>query len=119
MTEAIATEPAAARGVAARTWGPTAALVAGAVVAVVGTCWYFASNYDGADGSFIGGAIVFVVVVAFAPLIGRWPFSRSRVWWTAAGWAAIGVPGSYFFGVFVLMGSAVCAAGLLTLRAIR
>ncbi len=57
------------------------------------------------------------LVVLWAPLLGSFPLSAPRLTVTSGAWFAVGIPGAYFFGVFVAYAGALLAL-LLVLHAV-
>jgi hypothetical protein len=66
--------------------------------------------YLGPQSGDTGWLLATGLVVLWAPLLGSFPLSTPRLAVTSGTWFSVGIPGAYFFGVFV-----ACTGALLGL----
>lgn len=93
----------------------TSILLTVALAALGLTSWYV---WSGFPYTFIGLAMAGLLLGG--PLVTRWPITPRRAGFSAAAWFVVGVPGSYMFGIPVILTSLVLALGVagIVLRAL-
>lgn len=93
----------------------TSILLTVALAALGLTSWYV---WPGFPYTFIGLALAGLLLGG--PLVTRWPITPRRAGFSAAAWFVVGVPGSYTFGIPVILTSLVLALGVagIVLRAL-